>query len=179
MNWTQDEYIRAFDFASEAHLGQYVPGSKRPYDTHFAKVTMEVIAALSTCPDCNGDLAVQCALLHDTVEDTDATVASIEEIFGQAVASGVSALTKNVDLPKPERMPDSIQRILSQAPEIAMVKLADRITNMAPPPAHWSKDKCANYLQEAALILEKLGPASPFLAQRLQLKMQAYQKWTR
>ena len=58
MNWTQNEYIRAFDFASEAHLGQDVPGSKRPYDTHFAKVTMEVIAALSTCPDCNGDLAI-------------------------------------------------------------------------------------------------------------------------
>ena len=97
----------------------------------------EVIAALPTTKLANPDLAVVCALLHDTVEDTPTPLDEIAAKFGNDVAAGVSALTKNDKLPKPEQMADSLRRIREQPPEIAVVKLADRITNLSEPPHYW------------------------------------------
>jgi (p)ppGpp synthase/HD superfamily hydrolase len=55
-----------------------------------------------------------------------------------------------------------------------MVKLADRITNLEPPPDTWSHDKRRAYLDEAALIRDALGEASAHLARRLEAKMADY-----
>lgn len=178
MNWEQDRYVQALNFASDAHRGQLVPGSQRPYDTHLAKVAMEVIAALAHAPTADGNLAVACALLHDTLEDTEATFLAINAAFGSAVAHGVLALTKNKSLPKEEQMPDSLNRILQNPTEVAMVKLADRITNLAPPPSHWTREKCTAYREEAKTILATLGHANAYLAERLAAKIEAYAQWT-
>ncbi len=174
MNWTQEAYVKALNFASDHHKGQLVPGTDRPYDTHLAKVTMEVIAALHFHQDANGDLAVQCALLHDSIEDTHADYEAVAAQFGEDVAQGVMALTKDKSRPKVEQMQDSLHRILQQPREIAMVKLADRITNLAPPPAHWTREKCQAYQVEAQTILDALGDSSEFLATRLLEKIAAY-----
>jgi (p)ppGpp synthase/HD superfamily hydrolase len=40
----------------------------------------------------NADLAIQCALLHDVIEDTPTTCQEVEQQFGAAVAKGVLAL---------------------------------------------------------------------------------------
>ena len=48
-------------------------------------------------PGASGDLAVQCALLRDIIEDTYATSELLSNKFGQAVADGVSALTTKGD----------------------------------------------------------------------------------
>lgn len=174
MSWNQDLYVRALDFAEELHRSQKVPGTDRPYVTHLAKVSMEVMAALFHHPDAHADLAVACAILHDAIEDTEATFELIHEVFGSEVAAGVSALTKDYRIPKEDQMRDSLDRILQQPSEIAMVKLADRITNLAPPPAHWNKAKCLAYQAEAGIILQRLGHASSFLAQRLQSRIDTY-----
>jgi (p)ppGpp synthase/HD superfamily hydrolase len=174
MKWTPEGYVKALNFASDAHKGQLVPGTDRPYDTHLAKVAMEVMAALQSHPEADGELAVQCALLHDSIEDTAVNYQSVESIFGVAVAKGVWALTKDKTLPKMAQMQDSLRRILEQPREIAMVKLADRITNLAPPPAFWSREKCIAYQLEAELIWAELGFASTFLADRLRHKISHY-----
>jgi (p)ppGpp synthase/HD superfamily hydrolase len=108
------------------------------------------------------------------VEDTGTSLDEIRQRFGDAVAAGVSALTKNDKLPKPEQMPDSLRRIREQSPEIAIVKLADRITNLAAPPHYWSKEKCAAYRVEAGVIADTLGYASAALEARLRARMEAY-----
>ena len=177
MNWNQEAYIKALNFASDAHHGQLVPGSKRPYDTHLAKVAMEVIAALVHRSDVDGDLAVQCALLHDCLEDTAVTFGELQAAFGNAVADGVQALTKNDQLPKEAKMADSLARIQLQSTEIAMVKLADRISNLAPPPVHWSSEKRHAYREEAMYILQALGSADAYLAARLTTKIADYAQW--
>lgn len=174
MNWTQEAYVQALNFASDHHKGQLVPGTERPYDTHLAKVAMEVIAALQFHPEADGNLAVQCALLHDSIEDTVADHVLVESHFGKAVADGVMALTKDKTKPKAQQMQDSLNRILLQPKEIAMVKLADRITNLAPPPVHWTREKCLAYQSEAREILAALGQASSMLANRLREKIEAY-----
>jgi len=69
----------------------------------------------------------------------------LEDRFGKAVTDGVKALTKNESLPKDRQMSDSLHRIKLQPSEIWAVKLADRITNLQPPPAYWSREKIPNY----------------------------------
>jgi len=174
MSWSQEAYLAAWHFAAEAHRGQKVPGSKSPYIVHVAAVAMEVIAALREETVDHPDLAVQCALLHDTVEDTDTSAEDLAERFGAAVTGGVAALSKRGDLAKPEAMRDSLERISAQPREIAMVKLADRITNLQPPPDFWTAEKCTAYRAEAQDIHAALAGASPYLAARLAAKIEAY-----
>ena len=126
----------------------------------------------------NPDLLLLCALLHDVIEDTNGTYDEIEKEFGVEVADGVLALSKDENLhSKVEQMKDSIERIRIQPKEVWMVKLSDRITNLQPPPKHWDKEKVKKYRNEAVLILEKLGEANQYLAERLQIKIAEYSQY--
>lgn len=172
--FSPDLYVQALRFAAQAHQGQRVPGTELPYLVHVCSVTSEVLAALAVETVADPDLAVQCALLHDVVEDTETPVSRLAELFGAGVAAGVDALTKRASLPKAERMADSLARIRLAPREIWMVKLADRLTNLAPPPPDWSREKCRAYRQEAEQILAALGDASPHLAARLTARAATY-----
>lgn len=173
--WSPDLVQRALRFATEAHQRerQTVPGTDLPYLLHLAQVTAEVMAVAGQSAD-DTTLAVLCAILHDTLEDTPTAPETIEALFGAEVRAGVQALTKDTTLPKDQRMSDSLRRIQAQPTQVAWVKLADRITNLQTPPAHWSAVKIAAYKVEAALILEHLGAAHPKLAARLREKLAAY-----
>ncbi len=169
-----ERYLEAVRYAAEMHHGQLYPGTELPYLLHLHMVTQEVVAALSVEPVDDPELAALCALLHDSVEDTDANLADIAARFGEAVARGVSALTKDGSLEKSLRMADSLARIRAQPREIWMVKLADRITNLQPPPTHWPRAKCDRYGLEAQMICDALGDASPWLKARITAKIDAY-----
>jgi (p)ppGpp synthase/HD superfamily hydrolase len=172
--FSRDLYMRAWHFASARHVAQKVPSSDLPYITHVGAVAMEVLATLALESFAEPDLAVACALLHDTVEDTETTREDREKEFGTAVAAGVVALSKDDALPKEERMADSLRRILLQPREVWLVKLADRTVNMEPAPAHWPSEKRRTYQRQATEILETLGAASPSLAARLRDKIARY-----
>ncbi|MDD2468697.1 MAG: HD domain-containing protein [Desulfobulbus sp.] len=174
--WNQEQYIKAWNFACAAHQGQLVPGAKLAYVNHVGLVAMEVMAAIAAGEQvANPDVLVGCALLHDTIEDTPVTFEGIALEFGAEIASGVLALSKNKELPgKEAQMRDSLARIQQQPSEVWMVKLADRITNLQPPPGDWDMEKIRQYRDEAVLIVETLGKASPYLAQRLHSKIDQY-----
>ncbi|MEM7797801.1 MAG: HD domain-containing protein [Chloroflexota bacterium] len=178
MFFSQDAYTRAWYFAAEAHGDQKVPGSDMPYIAHVGHVTMEVIASFEPDPPDSPDLAVQCALLHDVIEDTRIEVDNVEAMFGPEVTAGVLALSKDKSLKtKGEQMLDSLNRIQMQPLEVWRVKLADRIANLRQPPHYWSVDKIANYQAEARLIHDALHPASDYLADRLAQKIEQYGRW--
>lgn len=172
--FSQDRYQQALDFAARAHGDQRVPGSGFPYVVHLAKVAMETIAACAADPALDGDLAVACALLHDSIEDAGVAAADIEAQFGPSVRRGVEALTKDESLPKERRMQDSLDRIKAQPREIWIVKLADRITNLEPAPPHWTAEKRRAYREEARTILENLRGASELLERRIEARIGAY-----
>ena len=177
MSWSPEAYLAACNFASQAHGLQTLPGAaSEPYLRHVATVAAEVMAALSRRDDvARPDLAVQCALLHDTVEDTETTIEEVRATFGDAVAAGVAALTKDKTLPtKDAQMADSLARIQAQPAEVWMVKMADRITNLQTPPAFWDAAKVARYRGEAQTILDALGSACGLLSERLADKIAAY-----
>jgi guanosine-3',5'-bis(diphosphate) 3'-pyrophosphohydrolase len=173
----QDLYLQAYRFAAEAHQRQTITGTELPYIVHCGLVSMEVAVALTAAPGYDGDLAVQCALLHDTLEDTAVTYAQLQARFGPKVAAGVLALTKDSTLPEAVQLADSLRRISQQPPEVWIVKLADRICNLQPPPAHWTKERIARYRAEALEIHQSLKDASNLLAERLLAKAEVYQQF--
>jgi (p)ppGpp synthase/HD superfamily hydrolase len=172
--FSPERYVETMRFAAAKHLAQKEPGHDLPYLVHLVSVAAEVIASLPATPLADPELAVTCALLHDTVEDTATTLDEIAARFGPAVAAGVGALTKDASLPKPEQMPDSLRRIREQPPEIAAVKLADRITNLSAPPHYWTREKCGAYRVEAIAIADALGHASKTLDARLRARIETY-----
>ena len=165
---------RAWRFAAHSHREQKLPGSELPYLTHLGAVTLEIVSAHLASPLGNLEYAVLCAILHDCVEDQAISPEAIGELFGAPVAAGVSALSKDPELPKAAAMADSLLRILQQPREIWCVKLADRICNLQAPPDHWSEQRINGYRAESKEILAALGAAHPLLAARLAAKIDAY-----
>ncbi len=170
--FSADRYVVALRFAAARHRGQLVPGTDLPYLVHVASVAAEVLAAIAAEPVDDPDLAVACALLHDTLEDTSTRHDELLAAFGIAVADGVLALTK--DKRQPDPMADSLRRIRAQPREVWIVKLADRVTNLGPPPAHGTADRCRAYRAEGLAIADALGTASASLDARLRARADAY-----
>jgi len=172
----QDKITEAWFFASRVHKEQFYPGEKLPYLTHIGNVMMEVMAVAFRLE--NAELAICCAILHDTIEDTPTTHADIEKAFGTSVADGVMALSKNGNFEtKKEKMMDSLTRIKQQPKEIWVVKMADRVANLGKPPHYWSAEKIEAYRDEAQIILENLGVADELMAERLRGKIEDYGKF--
>ena len=172
--WDADGYKKALDFAARVHGAQQVPGSGFSYVVHLTKVAAEVMRACTEDRSIDATLAVSCALLHDCIEDAGVEKDAIAETFGPAVADAVDALTKRKSLAKADRIRDSLERIKAQPREVAMVKLADRITNLEPAPPHWSQAKRHAYREEARQILEDLRGSCAWLEARLARKIDEY-----
>ncbi|OQY92472.1 MAG: guanosine polyphosphate pyrophosphohydrolase [Sphingobacteriales bacterium UTBCD1] len=175
----QSTYQQAIKFAAAKHTekNQLIPGSNLPYVVHLSNVAMEIFIAYQNLPDFKLDFAVTLALLHDTLEDTSTTFSDLSKEFGIDVARGVSALTKNKDLPKQIRMADSLNRIMVLPKEVGAVKLADRITNLQKPPDTWDTPKKEKYRIEAIQILQALKGSNSYLEKRLSEKITEYEKY--
>ncbi len=124
------KYQTALKFIAEKHKGQ-TRLNGNPYIIHPIRVSQEV----------SGDIAKTCALLHDTVEDTDTTLEEIKNIFGEEVMVVVEALTHR----KGESYEDYISRVKQN--EIATaVKIADISDNLADSPSAHAIEKSAKAL---------------------------------
>ncbi len=175
---TQDIYQKTLKYAGEKHANQLVPGSTSNYLLHISNVVMEVIFAHKENEDFNLNFAVQVAILHDVIEDTLTDFNEVKNIFGSDVANAVMALTKNEKLAtKFEKMADSLNRIKNQPKEVAIVKLADRITNLQKPPQNWNNDKIKSYYEEAKQIKNQLMGCNTYLEKRLALKLIEYKTY--
>jgi (p)ppGpp synthase/HD superfamily hydrolase len=174
---TQEIYQNTLKFAGERHANQKVPGTNANYLLHISNVAMEVMMAHHQTQDFDLDFAIQVAILHDVIEDTETTFEEIKEKFGERIAKAVLALTKNENLePKESRITDSLQRINDLEKEVAIVKLADRITNLQPPPKHWSKEKIIKYVDVARQISKSLEGKNEYLDNRIKKKILEYDK---
>lgn len=156
--WDNEKVNEALFFAINAHKKQemYHPDGM-PYSAHIVGVAL---TALNFAENENVDkeLILKVALLHDTIEDTGTTFEELKTKFGEDVANGVLALTKNESLKKEEQMPECLNRILKLgSKEVAMVKLADRCFNTRCTVPSWTKEKQEFYKTEAKLICDTLG----------------------
>ena len=174
--WDSKIINKALMYATEKHKNQVMPyPSEMPYSAHIFGVTLNAIKyAESMEQKINFDTLVCIALLHDTLEDTETTFDELSESFGEKIANGVLALTKNEILPKEEQMKDSIERIKKQPIEVWIVKLSDRLFNMRGIVPAWSKEKLLKYKSEAQYICDELGDACKKLKQDLQKSIDNY-----
>lgn len=172
----QDKINEVLLYASIKHGKQKMKQPDVSYVTHLQGVCLEAISGCLNSDDASIDLekVIILALLHDTIEDTDATYEDVKDRFGKSVADGVLALTKNYSLAHEEQMPDSLKRIKEQGKEVAIVKLSDRIFNLKEIPCKWDENKVNSYREQAKLILNELGYASEYLANRLSEKIGKY-----
>jgi len=153
-----DAIAHAYTFAEQHHGGQ-TRKSGDPYITHPLGCA-RIVAGLGM-----DDTSVIAALLHDTVEDTGATLPDIAEAFGETVATIVDGVTKLSKIhfdSKEEHQAENYRKlIVSMASDIRVliVKLADRLHNMRTL-AYMTKQK---QIQIARETLDVYGP----LAHRL------------
>lgn len=124
------EQVRiAFEIAAEAHKTMRRK-SGEPYILHPLAVAMICVEEIGL-----GVRSTICALLHDTVEDTDITLEMIEREFGPEIAKIVDGLTKisNVLDANSSQQAENFKKILltlTDDPRVILIKLADRLHNM-------------------------------------------------
>ena len=181
-DWSIDEIQNVWKLVSKLHDGQkyggFNEGDRVEYLNHIGSVVFEVLNALRLTENMNADLAIKCAMLHDTIEDTEIKYEKVMELFGNDVASGVLALTKNDKIEdSSEKMMDSLRRIKQQPKEVWAVKMADRISNLYQPPFYWNDDKKLYYITEAEIIHNELKEGNEYLANRLKLKINEYHRF--
>jgi len=120
---------RAFEMAAEAHKTMRRK-SGEPYILHPLAVAMICVEEIGL-----GVRSTICALIHDTVEDTDVTLEDIQREFGSEIAKIVDGLTKisNVLDTNTSQQAENFKKILltlTDDPRVILIKLADRLHNM-------------------------------------------------
>ena len=125
----EDLLNRAYVYAMRAH-GEQKRASGDPYFSH----PLEVAAILTDLK--LDDATIAAALLHDTIEDTDATRAEIDRLFGHEIGHLVEGLTKlkKLDLVSKEaKQAENLRKLLLAIADdvrVLLIKLADRLHNM-------------------------------------------------
>ena len=125
-----DKIKRAYEFAREFHRNQK-RRSGEPYINHPVEVAIILASDLHMDED-----PICAAILHDTVEDTDATLSDLSTRFGQTVADlvdGVTKLTQVQVSSMDEKQALNLRKMflaMSKDIRVLIIKLADRLHNM-------------------------------------------------
>ncbi len=124
-----EKILRAYEIAKDVH-GEQMRQSGEPYISHPVEVALILVGM-----DCDTDTVVA-ALLHDTLEDTDLSPATIRKEFGADVlliVDGLSKLSKiNYNTEEDEQAENLRKMLLAMVQDIRviLIKLADRLHNM-------------------------------------------------
>jgi (p)ppGpp synthase/HD superfamily hydrolase len=125
--------IEALQFATKMHKGQVRKYTGEDYITHPVAVADLVEAYLDEKGFSEEEvmMAIQVAILHDTVEDTEATMEDIESLFGPEIAKGVWFMTKTPDYVGNRKFRKELCEMrLREAPEIIRIlKTCDMFHN--------------------------------------------------
>ena len=128
-NTNEDLLNRAYVYAMVAH-GEQTRASGDPYFSH----PLEVAAILTDLK--LDDATIVAALLHDTIEDTEATRTEIDQVFGHEIGALVEGLTKlkRLELVSREaKQAENLRKLLLAIADdvrVLLIKLADRLHNM-------------------------------------------------
>ncbi len=161
-----DKIAQALKFAADKHQDQRRKGEKAPpYINHPIDVfyTLKVEGHVD-------DVDVLCAaLLHDTVEDTEATIEEIEEVFGANIAQTVDEVSDDKTLSREERKRLQVEHVSQFSRGAQLLKLADKICNLRDivkdPPKGWTEKRKDEYYIWAREVVDQIREANIGLAQ--------------
>jgi guanosine-3',5'-bis(diphosphate) 3'-pyrophosphohydrolase len=160
-------FLKALRYAADKHRNQRRKGgSQAPYINHPIAVT-EILWRTGGVRDITTLVA---SLLHDTIEDTDATPEAVREQFGDEVLSLVLEVTDDKSLPKAERKRLQVVNAPHKSPRARQIKLADKINNVKEisddPPGDWSLERRKEYLVWTKQVIDGLRGENPALEAR-------------
>ncbi len=146
---------KAFDLAVKAHAN-IRRKSGEPYIYHPIAVAQICAEEMGL-----GDTSIICALLHDTVEDTDITLQDIEKLFGKKIASIINGLTKiSIVLDNNQSIQaENFRKVLlamAKDVRVILIKIADRLHNMRTLD-HMVKDKQIKIASETLFLYAPLA----------------------
>lgn len=158
----QPDLQEAVRWATEMHAGQWREGDcPLPYVCHPVEVTQ----TLRHVGEVTDEAMLCAAVLHDVVEETEATHKDIHARFGPRVAELVSELTRRE--PTPEQCQDLskdevwalradmlLEDVKAMSAEAQTVKLCDRISNLREAQKTKKGKKLARYLMQSERFLD-------------------------
>jgi GTP diphosphokinase / guanosine-3',5'-bis(diphosphate) 3'-diphosphatase len=155
----RDAVTRAFVFACEHHADQ-LRRSGEDFIIH-------PVGVAKICAGMRLDTETLCAaLLHDTVEDTSASLDEVREEFGEEIATLVDGVTKLTGITfqsRDERQAENYRKMIvamSADVRVILIKLADRLHNMrtlGPMPKQKQQEKAKETLEIFAPLAHRLG----------------------
>lgn len=151
----KDTIRKAFEVAVEAHK-EMRRKSGEPYIYHPIAVAQICAEELGL-----GPTSIICALLHDTIEDTDLTVEDIKGLFNEKVAKIINGLTKisGVIDNSSSIQAENFRKVLltlSEDIRVILIKLADRLHNMRTL-EHMKRDKQIKIASETLFLYAPLA----------------------
>lgn len=172
-----DELEHAIDMASKAHVGQKRK-SGEPYIIHPLSVAAILV-------DWGMDIdTVLAGVLHDTVEDTDMSLATIEGIFGKDVAFLVDGVTKvsqarsgmqdlTAYLPQTKDNLSKLLIAIGQDVRVIIIKLADRLHNLQTL-QHMTREKQIKIARESLEVFAPMADRLGMGRVRMQIEELAF-----
>ncbi len=156
--------IRAIDFAASKHRQQRRKDAEAsPYINHPIALA-RVLAVEGGILD---PVVLCAAVLHDTVEDTETSIAELTDVFGAEIAGVVAEVTDDKALDKATRKQLQIEHAAHSSPQAKLVKLADKICNLrdllASPPAGWPAERKHAYFAWAGRVIDAVRGTHPGL----------------
>lgn len=171
---------KALFYASERHSGQHRDSDDAPFILH----PLEVSSLLHNTG--HDELVVAAGILHDTIEETEATSDDISELFGEEVARLVAALTEDEAIEAYEERKAALRRQIVEFGDAAFaVYAADKVTKVREFRAQITHDpelldgdgrgraKLDHYVKSLAM-LEHERPEHP-LVRQLRFELEALQ----
>ena len=151
------QLLRALEFAARKHRDQRRKGNHQaPYINH----PIEVASLVARIGGCDDIAVLQAAILHDTIEDTDATPEEIEQQFGTEVRDLVLEMTDDMSLPSPQRKTEQVNRAATLSSRAKLIKIADKIANVGDiarhPPPDWSTERRRKYFDWTKQVVDQI-----------------------
>ena len=154
--------INAAVYAAEKHKYQRRKGFNQvPYINHPLKVAEVLI----NCGEEDINMIIA-AILHDVIEDTDATTEELSEKFGATVSQLVLELTDDKELPIAERKELQVQNSQYLSVSAKKIKIADKICNISDIvhyPLEWTLERRLGYLEWTEQVIEGCRGVQPEL----------------
>ncbi|HHP7244579.1 MAG TPA: HD domain-containing protein [Elainellaceae cyanobacterium] len=149
--------LKAADFAARKHHDQRRKGiDAAPYINH----PIELANLLWHQANVRDEVTIAAALLHDTVEDTDTTLADLHREFGTDVQNVVAEVTDDKSLPKETRKQLQVEHAPHLSDRARLVKLADKISNLrevlSSPPEDWSQERKLAYFNWGKDVIDQI-----------------------
>jgi guanosine-3',5'-bis(diphosphate) 3'-pyrophosphohydrolase len=156
--------LKAIAFSAEKHRAQRRKG---PGDIPYINHPLQVAQTLWETGGVRDVATLLAAVLHDTLEDTQTTPDELRHLFGEEVLSIVEEVTDDKALPKETRKLLQIEHAPHISAKAKLVKLADKICNLADiianPPENWPFERRQAYVIWTEQVIAGLRGTNPAL----------------